>query len=82
MALSKHGSQALEVLFQHVPIKSKVLVLEELSNNYNQLNGSPIGQIISKKLKIETYKQHGKARWETAFEKVNKAQELFDKITS
>lgn len=57
-------------------------MLEELSNNYNQLNGSPIGQIISKKLKIETYKQHGKTRWETAFEKVNKAQELFNGIMS
>ncbi|XP_063696347.1 nucleolar protein 9 [Culicoides brevitarsis] len=79
MALSKHGSQALEVLFNAVPTKLKTPVLDELAENYNQLNGSPSGQIISKKLHIETYKNNPK-RWEASFEKSGKAQELFKDI--
>lgn len=81
MAVSKHGSQALEALFNAVPIKLKTPILEELAENYNQLNGSASGQIVSKKLHIETYKNNPK-RWEASFEKSGKVQELFKDITA
>lgn len=81
MASSKHGSQALEALFNSLSTKLKAPILEELAENFNQLNGSQSGQIISKKLHIETYKKNPK-RWEASFEKSQKVQELFKDITT
>uniref|UniRef100_A0A336MV57 CSON007740 protein n=1 Tax=Culicoides sonorensis TaxID=179676 RepID=A0A336MV57_CULSO len=79
MAMSKHGSQALEVLFNSLPMKLKTCILDELADNFNQLNGSPSGQIVSKKLHIETYKKNPK-RWEASFEKAGKVQDMFKDI--
>lgn len=80
MALSKNGSQALEALFSAIPQKVRTVVLDELAESYNQLNGSPIGQIIAKKLFIEVYKNTPK-RWVACYQKAGKTKELFKEIT-
>lgn len=80
MALSKHGSQALEALFREIPQKMRPLVLDDLAEHFNQLNGSQSGQIIAKKLHIEVYKKTPK-RWEACYEKADKTKEMFKDIT-
>lgn len=78
-ATSKHGSQALEVMFNEAQQKSKMTILSELADNFNQLNGSPAGQIINKKLHIQVYKANPK-RWEASFTKAAKIQNMFKNI--
>lgn len=55
MALSKNGSHVLEKLYQSALEPQKEMIVGELAERLNQLNGSTCGKIICYKLNVEVY---------------------------
>lgn len=55
MALSKNGSHVLEKFYKSSPDAQKEIIVKELSERVNQLNGSVSGRIINYKFSVESY---------------------------
>lgn len=55
MAISKNGSHVLEKLYQAALESQKEMIVSELAERLNQLNGSGCGKIINYKLNVEVY---------------------------
>lgn len=79
MAMSKHGSRAVEKLFDASTDSQKIRIVKELAEKLNQLNSTPTGRLINYKFRVETYKL-SPAQWKAAFNKENKAVKLFKDI--
>lgn len=71
MAISKHGSRALESLFKMSTMEFKVKIMEELSNKSQLLNSSMFGTLIAQKLNVELYKKSFNS-WKSSIEKAIK----------
>lgn len=79
MAISKHGSWALEKLFNSANDGQKVRIVKELSDKQNQLNGSPFGRLLNHKFHIDTYRL-SPDQWRAALNKESKVDRLFKDI--
>lgn len=79
MAISRHGSWAVEKLFNAADDQQKAKIVKELAEKYNQLNGSPSGRILNIKLRIDTYRL-SPDQWRMSFNKETKAEKLFKDI--
>lgn len=55
MALSKNGSHILEKFYKSSSDSQKEVIVKELSERVNQLNGSVSGRIINYKFSVESY---------------------------
>jgi nucleolar protein 9 len=58
LALSKNGSHVLEKLYQLSSESQKEVIVKELAERLNQLNGSGCGRIISYKFNVEVYSRN------------------------
>lgn len=76
MAMSRHGSRAVEKLFDAGNDGQKIRIVKELAEKLNQLNSSPTGRLLNYKFRVDTYKL-SPAQWKAAFNKENKAEKLF-----
>lgn len=79
MAISKHGSWALEKFFNCAIDPQKIRIVKELSEKQNQLNGTPFGRLLNHKLHVDTYRLSPKT-WSTSFNKETKVDKLFKDI--
>lgn len=79
MAISKHGSWAIEKLFNAASDSLKARIVKELAEKQNQLNGSPFGRLINNKFNIDTYRLSPE-QWRASFNKENKVDKLFKDI--
>lgn len=79
MAVSKHGSWAVEKMFNCASDAQKMRIAKELSENPNQLNGSPFGRLLNKKFHIDTYRLSAD-QWRASLNKENKVDRLFKDI--
>lgn len=79
LAISKHGSRALEKIFFASATEQKVKIMEELSNKSQILNSTMFGQVILTKLKVELYKKSFH-NWKSAIEKEEKTKDIFKDI--
>lgn len=79
MAISKHGSWAVEKLFNCAPDAQKVRIVKELSEKHNQLNGSPFGRLLNHKFHIDTYRL-SPDQWRASLNKESKVDRLFKDI--
>ncbi|XP_068625242.1 nucleolar protein 9 [Battus philenor] len=71
LALSQHGSRAIEEIFEAASPEQRVAIMEELSDKSKLLNGSQYGRIIATKFDLATFKLSQKA-WEKSRNKGNK----------
>ncbi|XP_001847625.2 nucleolar protein 9 [Culex quinquefasciatus] len=81
LALSSHGSRALELLYGAASPTQKESIVKELSERVAQLNSKPWGVIINRKLAVDSYRKNPTA-WKngTAAAPLNdKVGKLFDK---
>lgn len=81
LAISKHGSRALEKIFFASATEQKVKIMEELSNKSQILNSTMFGQVILTKLKVELYKKSFH-NWKSAIEKEEKTKDIFKDIVT
>lgn len=79
MAVSRHGSRAVEAMFEASGDNQRTRIVKELSEKMNQLNGSPAGRVICNILRVETYRM-SPAQWKAAFNKEQKIEKLFKEI--
>uniref|UniRef100_A0A1Q3EYA6 Putative rna-binding protein n=1 Tax=Culex tarsalis TaxID=7177 RepID=A0A1Q3EYA6_CULTA len=84
LALSAHGSRALELLYGAASPAQKESIVKELSGRVAQLNSKPWGTIINRKLAVESYRKNPTA-WKngaaaTPSKAVDKVGKLFDKV--
>lgn len=79
MAISRHGSWAVEKFFNCAGDSQKVRIVKELSEKQNQLNGSPSGRLLNYKFHIDKYRLSPE-QWRTALNKESKAEKLFKDI--
>lgn len=79
MAISKHGSWAVEKFFDAAGDSQKARIVKELAEKQNQLNGSPSGRLLNHKFHVDTYRLSPE-QWRTAFNKESKAEKLFKDI--
>lgn len=80
MAVSRYGSRCVEAIYEIVSKKYKEYIIEELSNNLNQLNSTPCGKIINSKYKVDLYKRNKKNWISWSMGNVNKSEQLFKNI--
>lgn len=79
MAISKHGSWAVEKFFNAAIDSQKARIVKELAEKQNQLNGSPSGRLLNHKLYVDTYRLSPE-QWRSAINKESKAEKLFKDI--
>lgn len=79
MAISKHGSWALEKLYNCASDALKARIVKELSEKQNQLNGSPFGRLINHKFYVDTYRLSPE-QWRASFKRESKVDRLFKDI--
>lgn len=79
MAISKHGSWAVEKMFNCASDPLKARIVKELGEKQNQLNGSPFGRLLNHKFHVDTYRLSPE-QWRASFEKESKADRLFKDI--
>lgn len=79
MAISKHGSWAVEKLFNFANDGQKARIVKELSEKQNQLNSSPFGRLLNHKFHVDTYRLSPE-QWRASFKKESKADRLFKDI--
>lgn len=79
MAISKHGSWAVEKFFNCSNDGQKTRIVKELSEKQNQLNGSPFGRLLNHKFHIDTYRL-SPDQWRASFKKESKVDRLFKDI--
>ena len=58
MALSKNGSHVIEKIYELSAEPQKELIVKELAERLNQLNGSASGRIVSYKLNVSVYSRN------------------------
>lgn len=66
MATSKNGSHVLEKLYQISSDSQKEIIVKELSERMNQLNGSSCGKIINYKFNVQSYARNPN-QWRSNF---------------
>lgn len=76
MAISKHGSWAVEKFFNAGGDSQKARIVKELAEKQNQLNGCPSGRLLNHKLHVDTYRLSPE-QWRTALNRESKAEKLF-----
>lgn len=79
MAITKHGSRAVEALFEAAGDNQKTRIVKELAEKVNQLNGSPTGRLLNYKFRVNTYRL-SPAQWKASFNKESKVEKLFKGI--
>lgn len=79
MAISKHGSRAVEAMFEASGENQRTRIVKELAEKMNQLNGSPCGRLLNYKFRVDTYRL-SPAQWKQSFTKESKAEKLFKDI--
>lgn len=79
MAISKHGSWAVEKMFGCASDAQKSRIVKELSENPNQLNSTPFGRLLNHKFHVDTYRLSPE-QWRAASNKGNKVDRLFKDI--
>lgn len=79
MAISKHGSWAVEKFFNAAGDSQKARIVKELAEKQNQLNGCPSGRLLNHKLHVDTYRLSPE-QWRTTFNRESKAEKLFKDI--
>lgn len=79
MAISKHGSWAVEKMFGCASDAQKMRIVKELSENPNQLNSTPFGRLLNHKFHVDTYRLSPE-QWRASFNKENKVDRLFKDI--
>ncbi|XP_061723870.1 nucleolar protein 9 [Cydia pomonella] len=66
LALSQHGSRALERIFEAASRDQKVRIMAELADKSNLLNSTKFGRVVAAKLDVEGFKK-GQKQWEQKF---------------
>lgn len=79
MAISRHGSRAVEAMFEASGENQRVRIVKELADKVNQLNGSPTGRLLNYKFRVDTYRLSPE-QWKNSFSKESKAEKLFKDI--
>lgn len=79
MAMSRHGSRAVEQFFAAAADNQKVRIVKELAEKVNQLNSTPTGRLLNYKFRVDTYRL-SPAQWKATFSKEGKAEKLFKDI--
>jgi len=79
LATSKHGSRTLDTLWKHSTVKTKQLMVEELSHKLDILNSNKFASFIVKNWYIGEFKRN-KADWLKLIEKENKIADDFSDI--
>lgn len=79
MAISRHGSRAVEALFGAAGDNQKTRIVKELADKVNQLNGSPTGRLLNYKFRVDTYRL-SPAQWKASFNKESRIEKLFKGI--
>lgn len=79
MAISRHGSWAVEKFFNCAGDSQKARIVKELAEKQNQLNGSPSGRLLNFKFHIDKYRLSPE-QWRTSINKENKVEKLFKDI--
>lgn len=79
LAISKHGSRAVEAMFEASGENQRTRIVKELAEKVNQLNGSPCGRLLNYKFRVDTYRL-SPVQWKNSFTKETKAEKLFKDI--
>ncbi|KAJ6647162.1 Nucleolar protein 9 [Pseudolycoriella hygida] len=79
MAITKHGSRAVEALFEAAGDNQRTRIVKELAEKINQLNGSPSGRLLNYKFRVDTYRL-SPAQWKSSINKESKIEKLFKRI--
>lgn len=79
LAISTHGSRAVEAMFAASGDNQKTRIVKELSEKLNQLKGCPSGRLLNYRFHVETYVL-SPTTWKASFNKENKVQKLFKDI--
>jgi len=79
LATSKHGSRTLDSLWKHSTVKTKQLMVEELSHKLDILNSNKFASFIVKNWYIGEFKRN-KADWLKLIEKEKKIADDFSDI--
>lgn len=79
LAISTHGSRAVEAMFAASGDNQKTRIVKELSEKLNQLKGCPSGRLLNYKFHVETYAL-SPTTWKASFNKETKVQKLFKDI--
>ena len=79
LATSKHGTRTLDSLWKHSSVKSKQVMVEELSSRVDVLNSNKFGFFIVKKWFIHEFKRN-KSDWLSLIDKENKIVNSFSEI--
>lgn len=79
LAVSTHGSRAVEAMFGASGDNQKTRIVKELSEKLNQLKGCPSGRLLNYRFHVETYAL-SPTTWKASFNKESKVQKLFKDI--
>lgn len=79
LAISRHGSRAVEAMFETSGDNQRNRIVKELSEKINLLKGSPTGRLLNYKYRVETYIL-SPVQWKASFNREQKAEKLFKDI--
>lgn len=79
LAVSRHGSRAVEAMFEASGDNQRNRIVKELSEKINQLKGSPTGRLLNYKFRVETYAL-SPVQWKASFNREQKVEKLFKDI--
>lgn len=79
LAISRHGSRAVEAMFEASGDNQRNRIVKELSEKINQLKGSPTGRLLNYKFRVETYAL-SPVQWKASFNREQKVEKLFKDI--
>merc|ERR1712107_368590 len=79
LSCSKHGSYALEALWNSSSLKTKQMIVEELAKDENLLRSHRFGKFVYQSCAVSVWK-HQRAEWNQAISMSAKERELFKDI--
>ena len=80
LAITKFGSRVVESCFASAQEAQKGKIVKELADKSNMLKGSPFGNLINHKLRVDTYRLSA-TQWKASYQqKESKAKQLFKDI--
>lgn len=79
LAISRHGSRAVEAMFEASGDNQRNRIVKELSEKINLLKGSPTGRLLNYKYRVETYIL-SPVQWKASFNREQKVEKLFKDI--
>lgn len=81
LACSKHGSRALDSLWDSLPLKLRTMLAEELAPKETILNSNQFGRILVNHYGLTLFR-HKRSEWQDYQAKEHKKRKLFADIIS